>query len=208
MKVRVISVERDRHCDEEMLESYSLGTISEEEASQLEEHLLACEYCQRQLAETEDYVLSMRRAGARLRTEQRRARWSWVFPRFAPALATALAVLVVGLGVRLLLEKGPAPPVAVTLTATRGFSTAAQAPAGKALRLDPDLEGLPALAVYRLEMVDSAGRRVWQGDFEPGNTQRAAIAPAARPGLYFVRVYAPGGVLLREYALQTAARTR
>ena len=201
MKVLVMAPQRNHHLDEEELESYALGTIPEDSASQLEEHLLICEACRRQLSETDTYLLSMRHAGARLQAKQRPERRLWMLPRFAPILAAALAVLVIGLGI-LTMRSSDAPPVAVTLITTRSNSAPAQAPAARPLRLQPDLEGLPAHASYRLEMVDRAGRRVWQGVLASGAGRPSATAPAAAAGLYFVRVYAPSGDLLREYALQ------
>lgn len=205
MKVLVMPLERNRHPEGETLENYSMGTTSEEEAAQLEEHLLTCEVCRRRLNETEAFVLSMQRASTQLRTEQRREWRPWVLPRFAPILAAALAVLVIGIGLQVV-EKSAAPPVAVILAATRGAAGAARAPEARPLLLRPDLEGLPALSSYRLEMVDHVGNRKWQGTVGPSLENRSAVAPAARPGLYFVRVYSPSGELLREYALEIAPR--
>jgi hypothetical protein len=62
--------------------------------------------------------------------------------------------------------------------------------------LQPDLSGLPSWPSYRLEVVDAAGARLWQGVF-PG-----PAAPRMRPGVYFVRLYSPAGELYREYGLE------
>ena len=199
MKVLVMAPQRNHHLDEEELESYALGTIPEDSASQLEEHLLICEACRRQLSETDTYLLSMRHAGARLQAKQRPERRPWILPRFAPILAAALAVLVLGIGLWTLRSSG-APPVAVALLTTRSNAAAAHAPAARPLLLQPSLEGLAGHPSYRLEMVDRTGRRVWQGVLGAGQT--GATAPAASTGLYFVRLSTPSGDLLREYALQ------
>jgi len=201
MKVLVMASQSDRHLDEQQLESYSMGTTSNEEASQFAEHLRTCETCRQQLGATDAYVGSMRRAGARLRAAPQEERRTRSLSRFAPILAAALAVLAIGLGLRFW-QPVRLSPVAVTLATTRGNASAAQARAGRPLLLQPDLEGLTPLPSYALEMVDSRGRRLWQGVLRPSASGNRALAPAARTGLYFVRVYTPAGALLREYALQ------
>jgi len=203
MKVLVMTPKRDRHWDEEELENYSRGILPEEEAGQVEEHLLTCEPCRRQLSQTEAYIASIRRAGARLRAEESSPRELGWFPRFGPVMAAALALLVAVVAFRAW-KPGAGAPVAVTLTATRGASGPAQAPTDRPLRLQPVLQGLPALPSYRIEMVDPAGRRLWQGDLRPAGGP-GIIAPAPPAGLYFVRVYTPSGTLLREYALAVGA---
>jgi len=52
----------DRHIDEAEIERYSLGSMSEEEAAPIEEHVLLCDSCQVLLAETDSYIEAMRRA--------------------------------------------------------------------------------------------------------------------------------------------------
>jgi anti-sigma factor RsiW len=64
--------ESDRHFDEEASERYSMGTLSGEEAEQIEEHLLVCEACRRRVAESDAYVAAMRRAAAELRRVKKR----------------------------------------------------------------------------------------------------------------------------------------
>ena len=204
MKVLVMAPQGNRHLDEQELENYSMGRVCAEEASRLAQHLLTCETCRRQLSETKAYVWSMQRAGARLQEEQQRGWRYWMYPRFALILAAALAVLAFGLSLRFS-KPVAVPPVAVTLATTRGVAGEAQAPPGRPLLLQPDLEGLPALPSYPLEIVDRSGRRVWQGVLYPSASGTSVAAPAARTGLYFVRVSTPAGTLLREYPLQIGA---
>ena len=78
----------------------------------------------------------------------------------------------------------------------------ASAPAGNPLALVLDLTGLQQLPKYKLEIVDAAGRPVFQSNGAPRNNQlQAALAKGLTAGAYFVRVYALTGELLREYAL-------
>ena len=191
------------HPDGDHMEEYALGIASKEEAALLEEHLLTCEECRGRLTGTDVFVRSMRRASAQLRSAPRREWRPWMLPRFAPVLAAALAVLLFAIGWRVIREPAAAP-VAVTLIATRG-AAAMQAPAGRPLLLQPDLEGLSVLPEYRVEIVDAIGRVMSQTVLR-GSAPQPVTAPAARAGLYFVRVYGPDGSLLREYGLEVVPR--
>jgi hypothetical protein len=66
--------------------------------------------------------------------------------------------------------------------------------------LHPDLTGLVEAPSYRLEIVDQNGRPVRQAALQ--GVQNGVRTPRLGAGLYFVRVYLPGGELLREYGLQ------
>ena len=70
----VMAAESDCHFGEEACERYSMGTLSDEEAEQIEEHLLICEACRRRVAESDTYIAAMRRAAAQLRRDKRRRR--------------------------------------------------------------------------------------------------------------------------------------
>ena len=193
-----MSTDTENHPDEFQIEGYVRGTMPKPEALSLEEHLLICEGCRQRLSESEDYVRSMERASARLRTEPRGMRWISGFPRLIPALAAALLVLGIGVAWRMN-QKITLAPVAVTLEATRGGGQVAQVPAGKPLLLKPGLDGLPPLPEYHLEIVDRTGKRVWQTNFAPA---AGIAAPEQAPGIYFVRLYSLPGALLREYVME------
>ena len=60
-------LETHRHLDDEEIEKYSMGDISEKEASRFEEHLLICESCQNRVSESDSYVSTMQCASARIR---------------------------------------------------------------------------------------------------------------------------------------------
>lgn len=66
-----MAAEPDSHFGEEACERYSMGTLSGEEAQQIEEHFLTCEVCRRRVAESDTYVAAMRRAAARMRQSTR-----------------------------------------------------------------------------------------------------------------------------------------
>jgi hypothetical protein len=194
----VMGTESGDHPDESQLENYSLGRIPEPEAARLEEHLLLCDACRQCLEASDVYVRSMRRASLRMRAEHEKVPRAWGLPRLVPALAAVIVALGIGFAWRMN-QKGTLTPVAVILEATRGGGFLAQVPAGKPLLLKPGLDGLPSFPEYHLEMVDRAGKRVWQGNFTP---LTGAAAHEQPPGLYFVRLYSLPGALLREYAME------
>lgn len=206
-------LEINRHLDEQEIEKYSLGYISEEESSRFEEHLLVCESCQDRVSESDSYVSTMQSASARirqaeLRTQERR----WV-SRPIPILAVAASVLFL-MAVGLLWVNGPisrnwvsvGPAFAVNLVATRGNGIEARAPAGRALALQLDLAGLPPESTFRLELVDAIGKRAWQGAVVSQDSKAVTSVPQMAAGVYFLRVYTPDRRLLREYGLEVESR--
>ncbi|MBZ5725105.1 MAG: hypothetical protein LAP87_08925 [Acidobacteriia bacterium] len=86
----------NRHLDEEEIEKYSLNSISEAETGHIEEHLLICEACRQQVAQSDLYVSSMRRAATRLRNAPPRTRQhSWAAAtRLLPVLAAGVLVVL------------------------------------------------------------------------------------------------------------------
>ena len=177
------------------IEKYSMGRCTDEELDRCDEHLLICEPCRRQVEATDVFLRAMRGAAARSQPLPRIRRDWFHFPRLIPVLAAAAALLAIAwFGAPSLL---PTPPAAtVLLTASRGPATQIQAPSGAPLALRPDLSGIPSWPSYRLEVVDAAGARLWQGPY-PGPP-----TPKMRPGVYFVRLYSPRGELYREYGLE------
>jgi hypothetical protein len=197
----VMAPEVEHHLDEEQIESYSMGIMPAEELARSEEHLLICEPCQRRVAESDRYVGAMERAAAELRTPvsvvRRRA-----FARWLP-IAASLVVLVfaAAIGLRLAGLRTAGPAFAVRLEAMRGAGLEARVPAGRALAIQFDLPDLPAAdRPYGLEIVDSGGGLVWHGTAAaPG--KNTTQVPPMQAGGYFVRLRAPTGKLLREYAM-------
>jgi len=208
-------LETNRHLDEEQVEKYSLGDITEEESSRFEEHLLVCEPCQARVTESDTYVSTMRCASARIRQEGPRAgKPPWFRTRRIPTFATAASVLLLA-AAGLLWIKGPGraknqgsvePAFAVNLVATRGSGIEAKAPSGRALTIQLDLAGLAPESSFRVEMVDALGNRIWQGTVVSQDSKAVASVPRLAGGLYFLRAYAPSGKLLREYGLEVESR--
>jgi hypothetical protein len=189
----VMMPEIHRHMDTEELEKYSLGDIAQTDVERIEEHLLICELCRRQLEETELYITAMRRASAELQHRPEKRPW-W---RPLPALllaggALALVLLALPWNAR-------RPTVNVILTATRD-NAGQVVPAGHPLWLHPDLTGLAPAPSYRLEVVNRDGGPVWGGPLAP--PEGGVLIPRQPAGTYFVRLYAAPHDLLREYGLE------
>jgi hypothetical protein len=114
----------------------------------------------------------------------------------------ALVVLLVAL--RIAPAPQPVEMAAITLRASRGIEglAAAKAPAGKPFSLTVDLTELPAFPSYKLTIVGSMGKQVWETEARP---QSGKINVPIKRGLgarqYYVRLYAPSNDLLREFSL-------
>jgi hypothetical protein len=199
------------HLQEEEIERYSMGSLSEDECDSIENHLLLCEMCQQRVTEHDIYFGAMREACAEHALKSaKKTRWFFQLPffyRLLPFAAAFSAILLIGFtGIRYLPLRPAVPAASIELQAVRGAPFGAKAPAGAPLSLHLDIAGLPGTA-FRAETVDSQGRPVWTGQAiaSPGMQEPMATATlhALRPGLYFVRLYAPTGLLLREYGLET-----
>jgi anti-sigma factor RsiW len=205
MEILVMKI--GQHIEEDDLERYSMGAMSEEEAAPFEEHLLICEACRCQLETCDEYIVAVKSATAELSRSaavpkatapasgSRTFRASWVLALASVALAFVLA------------REGnflhaPAPRE-ITLLAMRGALPGAQAKAGERLALSPDLTGLPALPSYRMEVVDAIGRPVARAEWK----HSPLITPRLAAGMYFVRISSPAGELLREYGLAVGKAT-
>jgi len=187
----MMPMEINNHLEEEEIERYSLQDSPESELARVEEHLLICPSCQQRVESSDAHVQSMQQAAARMRQLPRRApRWLGL-PRFSFALAAGVLLVAA-----ILVPRKAASPVSVSLTATRGVAIEARAPEGAPLKLQLDVTGLVPAPSYRVVMVDWAGNPVWTGAF-PGAAVKSLPA-----GIYFVRLYAPAGDLLREYGLE------
>jgi hypothetical protein len=197
MLVSEMMHEIHRHLVPDEMENYSPGHATPEETARLAEHLLVCEQCRIKLEENEGFAIAMKAAAARLDRTNVRSRWK------LPVLAAA-ACLLLAAGVALRWQGNPQSPFAVNLTALRANNSVA-VPAGRALELHPDLSGLPSAPSYRIDIVDQAGSQVWRGEFAASRT--VITVPGQAAGPHFVRVYTPGGELVREYGLQIGTLT-
>jgi len=195
------------HLEESELEKYSMGKLEEALLPAFEEHLIACVSCQDRLLEMEAFVNAVRSVSPALR-EAPPPDWRrlFVWPRlaWAGAVAMSLAALTVGV-IRLQVPRGQAIATAVFLQSSRGVEglTLASAPAGRPVLLNIDLTELPTLPSYRLEIVDTAGKSVWESVAAPRDGRLAQpVTKDLAAGRYYVRLYSPDAELLREFGLR------
>jgi hypothetical protein len=198
----LMQIDIDHHIEETTLERYSMGSLAEEAAVEVEQHLLLCKACQTRVTEADAYIRALKQAVPDLPPDTERSRWNFRFliPAFAVcALLIATAIIRLSPPV----EQSPA---AIALFAMRGTDTQAHGPTRRALSLRPDLNGLPVSPSYRLDIVNASGSLVWQGVLSAQAQPASAIVPPQSRGVYFVRVFLPSGQLLREYALELRRR--
>jgi hypothetical protein len=188
----------NEHLNDSLIERYSMGTATADEIDRCDEHLLICESCRERVTASDDYVRAMESGAAQIRERERR-RTFWRRTPVVGAIAAA-TVIAAMLGARWI-NRLPIATVTVTLAATRGSPVAATAPSHRILRLSLDTSGLRPVPRYLVEVVNSRGTRLWQGDFHGQDRTGAVTLPPMDAGMYFVRVYAPPDELLREYGL-------
>lgn len=189
-----------KHPTEDDFEEYAFGRVAEDAASDFEEHLLICEQCQHALTRTTEYIHVMKAASAAYVADHptispRKQFRSESLRRNAAAAAVLLLMCLTGL---LSWRNPPSDPTTIALEAYRagGPSALAQAPAGRPLDLQIDLKDLPPASRYRVEVVDTNGRRVWFGGTP------ARLTKGLPAGTYWIRLFAESGELLREFGLQ------
>lgn len=204
-----MQTECDRRFADELLEKYSIGHLSDEQITTVEEHILLCSDCQERLTSIDQFVHVAKAAAAELerkRTAPKRdlaellgRLWPIPKPMWALGLATASLAVLVSVPV----QQGR--QTELVLTASRG--QAASTPHARSLDkllLRIDTTTLPAAPVYRLQLVNATGREVWKSDVIPqGNRQIVAEAPSLSRGKYWVRIYSgtDSETALQEYGV-------
>ncbi len=215
--------EHDGSCwEEEEIEGYALGKMSASRAAAFEEHLLICHRCQDRLAELDAFVRALRAVAPRLREEDRKKNfagarilpwietlrhWGETLPR-VPALAGMLLVVgllvVVPWGFRRGNARLARTPAVVELEAYRSAPGAvASGRSDRPLTIRTRAVGLPSSPSYLLEIASVTGQREWaQPVQDRGGWLEATTPRPLAPGQHFVRLYLPGGALVREFSLR------
>ena len=208
------------HLTEDVLEEYSFGRLSEAQTAAVEDHYLACEACQESFNEVESQIHLIRSAFAMEAAATARSEPVPLWSRVAAAIALArratgaatpaivwggaLAAASVAMLVTFQSEP-PAAPVAVILSSFRGGQavTMTRGPAGRPLSLSLDAAEVASTVRCRVEVVSATGSAQWEGSAAPVEGRLVAQVPKRlKPGLYWVRLYAPETGLVREFGLQ------
>lgn len=192
------------HPVEDELDEYIFGRLSEDRCALFEEHFLICGSCRRKLEQADEFALLMRQGIVEVeKAPPRRPLWGW--PMIS-AIGVAAALLLVLIPYRVRTEMNPVPVQLVSFRAGDGSMTQARAGSGVDLTVDcTDLEApdLKTKNGFRIEMVDSVGRRVWNGNAVMVGSKliSARVAERLTAGVYWVRIYS-GNELLREFGLR------
>lgn len=208
--------------EEEAIEEYALGKMSASRLAAFEEHLLICHRCQDRLAEVDAFVGALRAVGPRLRAEDRKKNfagarirqwietlryWGEISPRVPVLAGILLAVgllVVVPWGFRGRNSRRALSPAVVELEAYRSAPGAmASGRSDRPLTVRTRVVGLPPSPSYLLEIASVTGEREWaQPVQDRGGWLEATTPRPLAPGQYFVRLYLPGGALVREFSLR------
>lgn len=208
--------DNETHPGEQALEEYALGRLDEDQAAELEEHLLICPTFQDRLAEADAFVEAARQAAHNFMMlppsrweliRARLARWSeHPVPVWAAAAATLLAIILLVPRFGPAPAEGGAPTLTVLLNSARGPEALAvsHAPAGRPLRLTWEAAPLAGESCCRVEVVDARGGSVVRQEAPGGSDPPEVRVQPLSPGRYWVRLYArtPQQELLREFGLE------
>ncbi len=212
VKFRTIMNEPYRdHPSEDALERFLLNQSDEEELEIVETHIMACESCVTRLESLELNIAATKLAIKNKLAEQEvrvvqpvaaKSRTSWFAWLTMPRLSFAGA----GLAACALALTFISVPRDVTLVAERGNETTAVSeyvPLHLHLQAR-DMDPGPVT----VEMVDQAGKQVWQTESAVKDQLIDVKAPRlTASGSYFIRVYTPTagdaiGNLIREYSIK------
>ena len=196
----------NEHPLEEVFEEYAFNRLSEELCAEFEEHLLVCERCQYQLARTDEYILLMKNAAARIhRVPPAKGSQAILWSSIAAILGAGLVTAALAIGIphaRIAREAS-----SVELVALRGGDASAmvRVRAGAPIDIAIDTTDLDDRHHLRIQVVDAVGTPVWSGDAtEPpaGNVISARIDTRLPAGVYWIHLYSASGELLREFGLR------
>lgn len=186
---------------DEELEDLLFRRLAGGQLEAVEEHLLFCPACQRRVKEEERFVRDFQAAAARGRPGVLRS---------PPVRWTAYSAIAASLILGLWMIRPPSPggmeagnPTRVNLTLTRSVSPeqAAVVSARRPFSLVVDLEQLPLLEQYAVEVASAQGAIRFRREAVPAQGVIEVEAPALEAGLYWVRLHGDGK-LVREYGLR------
>jgi hypothetical protein len=198
------------HPSEDELEEYSFGRSSGAMQRAIDEHLVECPACWEVLAAVEEYILLVKAAASEAPRPQpstwRIADWPRKLKWASGAGVTLAATLVLAAWISPSKETLPARTVIpVTLDAYRGGNASlfGHAQAHHPLLLSIDAKDMPSSPLYRIELVNKNGNKLWGAMGAPEADRILVTLPQPPPpGTYWVRVYSARDEVLREFGLR------
>ncbi len=193
-----MQTECERHFDEDLLEQYSIGRLSDERVLAVEEHLLLCSECQLRFTSIDEFVSATKVAAAELESEKAAPkrdfaellRRLWLIPKPIWGAGMATACLAVSMVVLSSWQVQNGPETELRLTASRGQDVLTpHASSHEKLLLIIDPTSIAPAPVYVLQVVNASGGEVWKAEPTTKGNQIAARVPKLRAGTYWVRLY-------------------
>ena len=190
------------HPSEEILEEYGFDRLPEALIAPVEEHLLVCQSCQDAVEEADRFVSDLKFAARHPVPDVAPTRSSWRLPTPSASAGAILAVAILAVLTVWMHPATPPPQAEVSLSSLRGLDPLSQAPAGKLLQLNLEAPDLTSGKQYRVEVIDAAGRPIWQGVVTATDGKLVAtLSKPLRHGVYWVRLYGADSELLREFGM-------
>jgi hypothetical protein len=187
---------------DDRFELYVLSRLPASEVESMEEHFLICDYCRDRLDEVAAFALSARKALKEIPQQPSTSFWRnfSLLPRaglwrLGIGIASAVAALMLTIGMYRVWQGGPLAPVAaLQLTMIRTEEVPVTVPSREL-----DIDFLDAPDASKVVIVNAQRLIVWTG---VGASIR--IQTALPDGAYFARVYAGNGTLIHDYEFRIA----
>jgi hypothetical protein len=176
------------HINDELLDQYALGMLSEEHLAGVEEHLLICETCQSRLDASDEFAMLIRAAAVQPDARSQRGwRMFWNHPvaSWTGAAAAMLAILFLVAGP---FGKPAAAPAMVFMQSLRGPDAPAQVTAGRPALLVFDVVPPAGANDYEARVVNPVGIEILAAKVFSKDGRLAALVDKLPPGSYWVRI--------------------
>jgi hypothetical protein len=207
---------------EREIEDLVRGTLSADAERRCRAHLLWCLPCQNKVEEEADFARATRNAAVLLQEQEAEAAApgkaeagafervmdqlrKWFSPRFPvrwAAVAVSAGVLITMAGLLPLRQSPVAREVVLRSERGSALPVALDSAASANLRLRIDVSDVAPYPAFNVVVVDAEGRTV---ETTTASAKAGSVSVTLHgkltPGRYWVRLSAPDGRLLREYAL-------
>ena len=213
--------ERRLEClKEREIDDLNFGRLSSDVEQRCLTHLLWCGECQDRVEEEQEFARATRNAAILLEQKklaargtaghadsrtQRLAGWCGALLSTRWAAVAASACVLVALGIYVPLHRAADGGAEVLLRSERGIANPAtvESAASGHLRLRIDISDVASFSSYSIALGDSAGRALETRTVAAaGGSVSFPVERSLARARYWIRLSAPDGQLLREYALQ------
>lgn len=195
----------ESHIEDELLDRYASGTLPVDSLPGVEEHLLACRFCQSRLGVSDEFVMLFRAAAIEPDGRPQpawRPAWSPRAMIWAAAVVMASALLFVAVSVQL--WKPSVAPATVWTQSLRGPEASARITAGKPALLVFDITPDAGPDEYDGQIVNLLGHEILSARATSKDGHLAVLVRKLPKGSYWVRIYRKNNrEPIGEYGLQS-----